>query len=66
MQNYIDGEWVDSDSTVIVGSSRVVFDLDLVVAAEVAEAVDFLRQLNTVTHDLHPGTVMMAEESSPS
>ncbi|NOU20587.1 MAG: 1,4-alpha-glucan branching protein GlgB [Methyloglobulus sp.] len=28
------------------------------------EAIDFLRELNTVTHDLHPGTVVMAEEST--
>ncbi|MCK9635683.1 MAG: 1,4-alpha-glucan branching protein GlgB [Methylobacter tundripaludum] len=28
------------------------------------EAIDFLRELNTVTHDQHPGTVMMAEEST--
>jgi 1,4-alpha-glucan branching enzyme len=28
------------------------------------EAIDFFRELNTVTHDLHPGTVMMAEEST--
>jgi 1,4-alpha-glucan branching enzyme len=28
------------------------------------EAVDFLRQLNTVTHDQFPGTLIMAEEST--
>ncbi len=28
------------------------------------EAVDFLRHLNTVTHDQFPGTLMMAEEST--
>ncbi len=28
------------------------------------EAIDFLRELNVVTHDQHPGTVMMAEEST--
>ncbi|MFZ2311983.1 MAG: 1,4-alpha-glucan branching protein GlgB [Methylobacter sp.] len=28
------------------------------------EAIDFLRELNTITHDQHPGTVMMAEEST--
>ncbi|MCK5727768.1 MAG: 1,4-alpha-glucan branching protein GlgB [Methylococcales bacterium] len=28
------------------------------------EAIDFLRDLNSVTHDLHPGTVIMAEEST--
>ena len=28
------------------------------------EAIDFFRELNAVTHDLHPGTVMMAEEST--
>ena len=28
------------------------------------EAIDFLRELNTVTHDQHPGTVVMAEEST--
>ncbi|MGZ5044055.1 MAG: 1,4-alpha-glucan branching protein GlgB [Methylobacter sp.] len=28
------------------------------------EAIDFLRELNSVTHDQHPGTVMMAEEST--
>ena len=28
------------------------------------EAIDFFKELNTVTHDLHPGTVMMAEEST--
>ncbi len=28
------------------------------------EAVDFLRQLNTVTHDQFPGTMIMAEEST--
>jgi len=28
------------------------------------EAIDFLRELNTVTHSQHPGTVMMAEEST--
>ncbi len=28
------------------------------------EAIDFLRELNAVTHDQHPGTVMMAEEST--
>ncbi len=28
------------------------------------EAVEFLRQLNAVTHDLHPGTLTIAEEST--
>lgn len=28
------------------------------------EAIDFLRELNTVTHQQHPGTVIMAEEST--
>ncbi len=28
------------------------------------EAIDFLRHLNTVTHEQHPGTVIMAEEST--
>jgi 1,4-alpha-glucan branching enzyme len=28
------------------------------------EAVDFLRQLNIVTHEQHPGTLMVAEEST--
>lgn len=28
------------------------------------EAIDFLRELNSVTHSQHPGTVMMAEEST--
>ncbi|MCK5190499.1 MAG: 1,4-alpha-glucan branching protein GlgB, partial [Methylococcales bacterium] len=28
------------------------------------EAIDFFRELNTVTHEQHPGTVMMAEEST--
>jgi 1,4-alpha-glucan branching enzyme len=28
------------------------------------EAIAFLRELNTVTHEQHPGTVMMAEEST--
>ncbi len=28
------------------------------------EAIDFLRELNIVTHSQHPGTVMMAEEST--
>ncbi|MDD5274875.1 MAG: 1,4-alpha-glucan branching protein GlgB [Methylovulum sp.] len=28
------------------------------------EAIDFFRDLNTVTHEQHPGTVMMAEEST--
>ena len=28
------------------------------------EAIDFFRELNAVTHDQHPGTVIMAEEST--
>jgi len=28
------------------------------------EAIDFLRQLNTVVHEQHPGVLMMAEEST--
>jgi 1,4-alpha-glucan branching enzyme len=28
------------------------------------EAIDFFRELNSVTHDQHPGTVIMAEEST--
>ena len=28
------------------------------------EAIDFLRQLNTLTHEQHPGTVTIAEEST--
>jgi 1,4-alpha-glucan branching enzyme len=28
------------------------------------EAIDFLRHMNTVTHEQHPGTVIMAEEST--
>ena len=28
------------------------------------EAIDFLRELNTVTHREHPGTIVMAEEST--
>ncbi len=28
------------------------------------DAVDFLRQLNTATHEQHPGTLMIAEEST--
>ena len=28
------------------------------------EAIDFLRELNNLTHELHPGTLMMAEEST--
>ncbi len=28
------------------------------------EAIDFLRELNTVTHSEHPGTIIMAEEST--
>ncbi|MDO9372389.1 MAG: 1,4-alpha-glucan branching protein GlgB [Gammaproteobacteria bacterium] len=28
------------------------------------EAIDFLRELNSVTHELHPGTLTMAEEST--
>ncbi|MBB1126997.1 1,4-alpha-glucan branching protein GlgB [Thiospirillum jenense] len=28
------------------------------------DAVEFLRQLNTVTHEQHPGTLMIAEEST--
>ncbi len=28
------------------------------------EAIDFLRYLNTLTHDRHPGSVMIAEEST--
>ena len=28
------------------------------------EAIDFLRELNTVTHEQHPGTVVIAEEST--
>ncbi|HVT48043.1 MAG TPA: 1,4-alpha-glucan branching protein GlgB [Vicinamibacterales bacterium] len=28
------------------------------------EAIDFLRELNTLTHGQHPGTVMVAEEST--
>jgi len=28
------------------------------------EAIDFIRQLNEVTHSLHPGTLVMAEEST--
>jgi len=28
------------------------------------EAIDFLRELNTVTHSQHPGTVIIAEEST--
>ena len=28
------------------------------------EAIEFLRELNTATHDQHPGTIIMAEEST--
>ncbi|NYT47194.1 MAG: hypothetical protein H0A75_06050 [Candidatus Methanofishera endochildressiae] len=28
------------------------------------EAIDFLRELNTITHEQHPGTVVIAEKES--
>jgi 1,4-alpha-glucan branching enzyme len=28
------------------------------------EAIDFMRQMNTITHEQHPGTVVIAEEST--